>query len=121
MAQPDFNALAQGLTMAAQQFTRFGNIPAFNAQNDLNQIRQQLQQIATSIQGLDQRVQDMDQRVQDMDRRLQDMELGQDNIQQNQQDLQNEFRYLWVKFSLNACAAELCILQRTQNNSPCRQ
>jgi len=79
MAQPDYNALAQGLTMASHQFTHFENIPASNIQNDLNQIRQQLQQIATSIQGLD--------------RRLQDLEQGQDNIQQNQEDLQNEFRY----------------------------
>jgi len=73
MAQPDYNALAQGLTMASQQFIHFQNIPVFNIENDLDQIRQQLQDIATSIQGLQQ---------------------GQDNLQQSQEDLQNEFRLM---------------------------
>ena len=43
MAQPDYDALAQGLTMAAQRFLHFPNIPALSIQNDLNQIQQQLQ------------------------------------------------------------------------------
>jgi len=79
MAQPDFNALAQSLTMISQEFIRFQNIPVFNIQNDLDQIRQQLQHIGNSIQGLEQR--------------LQDLEQGQDNLQQNQEDLHQDMLY----------------------------